>query len=138
MLFRYVLFLELNTIFILDDSLAQEASKLSDENVAEFLEKIGLKSSADIVRENNYTGRIIYPNINDDECLKDLDMTTPIERLRFRVLFKRELSGTISMAASAFPPNKIAEVCHSVNSLKTYAQVTLCLYTYSYDNTYMY
>ena len=138
MLFRYVLFLELNTIFILDDSLAQEASKLSDEDVAEFLEKIGLKSSADIVRENNYTGRIIYPNINDDECLKDLDMTTPIDRLRFRVLFKRELLGTISMAASAFPPNKIAEVCHSVNSLKIYAQVTLCLYTCSYDNTYMY
>ena len=55
-------------------------------------------------------------------------MTTPIERLRFRVLFKRELSETISAAADAFPPNKIAEICRSVNSLKKYAQVTLCLY----------
>ena len=42
------------------------------------------------------------------------------------------------MAANAFPPNKIADICGSVNSLKTYAQVTLCLYTCSYDNTYMY
>ena len=53
-------------------------------------------------------------------------MTTPIKRLRFRVLFKRELSGTISPAANAFPSNKIAEICRSVNSLKKYAQVTLC------------
>ena len=135
MLLDYVLFLELNAIFILDDSLAEKASKLSYEQVAEFLERIGLKSSADIVRENKYSGRTIYPAINEDDSLKDLDMTAPIERLRFRVLFKRELSGTISMAANAFPPNKIAEVCHSVNSLKTYAQVTLCLYTCSYDNT---
>ena len=80
----------------------------------------------------------IYPNINDDECLKDLDMTTSIERLQFRVLFKRELLGIISMAASAFPPNKIADICCSVNSLKTNAQVTLCIYICSYDNTYMY
>ena len=138
MLLDYVLFLELNAVFILDDSLAEKASKLSDEHIAEFLERIGLKSSADIVRENKYSGRTIYPAINEDDSLKDLDMTTPIKRLRFRVLFKRELSGTISMAASAFPPNRIAEICGSVNSLKTYAQVTLCLYTCSYDNTYMY
>ena len=128
MLLHYVLFIELNTIFISDDSLVQKASKLSDEDVAEFLEKIGLKNSADIVRECNYTGDLIYPNIDDDKALKELGMTTPIERLRFRVLFKRELSGTISMAANAFPPNKIAEICHSFDLLKTYAQVTLCLY----------
>ena len=128
MLLHYVLFHKLYGIFILDDSLAEKASKLSDEHVAEFLERIGLKSSADIVRENNYSGRTIYPNINDDDSLEDLDMTTPIERLRFRVLFKRELSGTISAAANASPPNKIAEICRSVNSLKKYAQVTLWLY----------
>ena len=127
-LLHYVLFHKLYAIFISDDSLAETASKLSDEHVAEFLERIGLKSSADIVRENNYSGRTIYPNINDDDSLEDLDMTTPIERLRFRVLFKRELSGTISAAANAFPPNKIAEICRSVNSLKKYAQVTLWLY----------
>ena len=76
--------------------------------------------------------------MNDDESLKDLDMTTPIERLRFRVLFKRELSETFSAAADAFPPNKIAEICRSVNSLKKYAQVTLCLYMCSYDNACTY
>ena len=137
-LLHYVLFLKLNTIFIPDDNLAQKASKLSHEHVQEFLERIRLKSSADIVRENNYTGHIIYPAINDDDSLKDLDMTTPIERLQFCVLFKRELSGTISAAPSAFTPNEIAEICHSVNSLKTYAQITLCLYTCSYNNTCMY
>ena len=125
--------------FISDDSLAQKASELSDEDIAEFLERIGLKSSADIVRENNYTGDLINSNIDDDKALKEeLHMTMSTERLRFRVLFKRMLSGTISAAVNAFPPNKIAEICRSVNSLKSYAQVTLCLYTYSYNNTHMY
>ena len=106
--------------------MAEEASKLSDEDVAEFLERIGLKHSADIVRENKFTGDIIYPAMNEDSSLEDLGITTPIERLRFRVLFKRELSGTISMVANEFPPQKIAEICYSVQKLETYAQVTFC------------
>ena len=111
-----------------DDSLAEEASKLSYEDVAEFLEKIGLKNSADIVKENNFTGDIIYPAMNEDSSLEDLGITTAIERLRFRVLFKRKLSGTISMAANEFPPKIVAEICCSVQKLESYAQVTFLLF----------
>ena len=103
--------------------MAEKASKLSDGDVAEFLERIGLKNSADIFRENNFTGDIIYSAMNEDDSLEDLCITTPIERLRFRVLFKRELSGTISIAASDFPPKIVAEICHSVQKLEAYAQV---------------
>ena len=110
-------------IFIPDDSLAEEASKLSDEDVAEFLERIGLKNSADIVRENKFTGDFIYPAMNEDGSLEELGITTPIEKLRFCVLFKRKLSGTISMTADEFPPKIVAEICHSVQKLEAYAQV---------------
>ena len=114
--------------FIPDDSLAEEASKLSYEDVAEFLEKIGLRSSADIVRENNFTGDIIYLAMNEDSSLEDLGITTAIERLRFRVLFKRELSGTISMAANKFSPKTLADICRSVQKLEIYAQVIFLLF----------
>ena len=108
--------------------MAEEASKLSYEDVAEFLEKIGLKNSADIVIENNFTGDIIYLAMNEDSSLEDLGITTAIERLRFRVLFKRELSGTISMAANKFSPKTLADICRSVQKLETYAQVTFLLF----------
>ena len=69
----------------------------------EFLNSIGLTQAADIVANDGFTGDIIT---DDDEVLKDIEMDA-IGRLRFRVLFQRELLKQTTPVAVAFPVERV-------------------------------
>ena len=89
--------------------------------IADFLVSINLHKSAKIVRsDKSFTGDVIYDAMpNDDTLTGDLSMDSPIDRLRFRVLFKRWLTETVSKVSS----HDIAELCSKVEKLKEYGQV---------------
>lgn len=65
----------------------------------DFLESIGLPEVAENVKLDGFEGDIITA---DDAILDDLGMT-PIDRLRFRVLFQRKLLDITPKVAVSFP-----------------------------------
>ena len=69
-----------------------------------YLEGLGLHDVAQIVRENGFKGSIITAN---NEVLADLGMDSAIDRLRFRVLFQRELLKKTSEVAEKFPVDRV-------------------------------
>ena len=74
-----------------------------------FLKGINLPECANCVEENgldDYGGDMIVES--KDEVLKDYGLRNALDRLRFRVLFQRELLQQTPEVAKAFPVEKVA------------------------------
>ena len=70
-----------------------------------YLEGLELPEFAQMVSDSEFDGSIITAT---DEVLIDLGMENAIDRLRFRVLFQRELLKKTSEVAKMFPVEKVA------------------------------
>lgn len=75
------------------------------EGFVGFLEGIGLPECAENVEADGFKGDIITAC---DEELIDLGMSRAIDRLRFRVLFQRELLKKTPEVREAFPVDQVA------------------------------
>ena len=83
----------------------------------EFLNSMRLSEVAENAKDLEFTGDIITEN---DEVLKDIGMDA-IDRLRFRVLFKRELLKQTSPVAVSFPVEKVVAFFREKPNLAKYA-----------------
>ena len=97
----------------------QELTDLGSQyvDIVEFLNSIGLTQAADIVANDGFTGEIIT---NNDEVLDDLGMDA-IDRLRFRILFQRELLKQTVPVAVAFPVKRVVAFFKEKRLLAKYA-----------------
>lgn len=78
--------------------LRRKAEEKTAHDVAEFMEIEEFHDGAAKVREDeDMDGATVYESLSDDETLeKDFALVTALDRLRFRILFKRWLSGSVS------------------------------------------
>ena len=101
------------------------------EDVAQFLDSKGFTESAQIVRENDDDGRSLYSVTlrHNSEELKLFNITKEIDKLRFCVLFRRELTIraglAIHIAAAKYGPKELAEFLSGVQRAKPFAKVIL-------------
>ena len=72
-----------------------------------YLKSLDLQDFAQTVRDNGVKGNIITAS---DEVLAQLGLDSAIDRLRFRVLFQRELLKKTSEVAEKFPVDRASEV----------------------------
>ena len=104
----YVLFVELQ-------ELAELGNQYSD--FVSFLKSIGLSEVAENVEADRFTGDLVADN---DQILKDIGMD-PIDRVRFRVLFQRELVKQTSPIAVCFPVQKVVAFFNNSRILAKHA-----------------
>ena len=107
--------------------LDKAAKNMSYEDIAEFLENEGLVDVAKNVRDNKDEGEIIYEMVkqSDTEELAHLGLNTEVDRLRFCVLFKRQLFGKKSRTATIYGPKQLAEFLRGIEHGEMFAQVKL-------------
>lgn len=96
------------------------AQKLVSADLATFVTNIGLDQDiADNILAEGLDGSFIVMNLNDNELLSELGMTTAVQQLKFQCLLQRHLL----QKASAFPPDKVAEFFATKASLKPSIEV---------------
>lgn len=97
----------------------QELAELGDQyaDFFGFLKSIGLSEVAENVEADRFTGELIAKN---DQILKDIGMNA-IDRVRFRVLFQRELLKQTSPVAVSFPVEKLVAFFNNSRILAKYA-----------------
>ena len=86
-------------------------------DIVGFLKSIGLSEVAENVEVDGFTGDLIVEN---DEILNDIGMDA-IDRLRFRVLFQRELLKQTTPVAVSFPVQKVVAFFKNKRILAKYA-----------------
>lgn len=83
------------------------ASQVGFEEMAYFLDGLGLNDAAEELRTYEMNDETLI--VADDQRLKDdYHVKKAIDRLRFRVLFRRKLAGNIPKLAQKFTPEKVA------------------------------
>ena len=110
-----VLRCKLHVLFVELQKLAEHGNQYSD--FVSFLKSIGLSEVAENVKADGFTGDLIA---DDDQILKDIGMDA-IDRVRFRVLFQRELVKQTSPVAVSFPVQKVVAFFNNSRILAKHA-----------------
>ena len=112
-------FLLLIIIIFSHSSECKKLEKLGNryKEFVKFLKGINLPECANCVEENGLDGGDMIA-VSDDEILKEYGLRNAVDRLRFRVLFQRELLQQTPQVAQAFPVEKVATFFSSKPLLK--------------------
>lgn len=110
------------------DILEREAETKTPQDVADFMEKENFYESAEEVRKDiDLDGLSVYASLSRDDTLqKEFHLKTALDRLRFRVLFKRWLSRSVSKLGQ-ITPNDLAKTFESHQKLKPFSKVDIVL-----------
>lgn len=73
--------------------MAQQAAKYTPEQVAEFLESIGLGQYVENFQEHEMNGEMMLQLETDDESLEEIGVQSRLHRIKISVLFKRHVLG---------------------------------------------
>ena len=111
--------------------LEKVADTMTSEDVAQFLDKEGFVETAQIVRKNNDNGSTLYDvtQRRDSEELGEFGITQEVDKLRFCVLFRRELTIKAglqpSLAAVKYEPKELAKLLKGVQRTERFAEVII-------------
>ena len=112
-----------------NDTKESELRKLAEnktaEDVAEFMDAEGFHDSAAIVNEDeDMDGLVVYDSLSDDEELrKEFALCTALQRLKFRILFKRWLTNSFSLLGK-ISPDEVAQQFERHKKLKQFCEVS--------------
>uniref|UniRef100_A0A1X7UCD1 RING-type domain-containing protein n=1 Tax=Amphimedon queenslandica TaxID=400682 RepID=A0A1X7UCD1_AMPQE len=114
----------INEIDTKESELRKLAEMKTAKDVAEFMNAEGFHETAGIFSEDeDMDGLVVYELLSDDEILrKDFALHTALLRLKFRILFKRWLTNSVSLLGQV-SPDKVAQLFWRHNRLKEFCEV---------------
>ena len=77
-----------------EHSVESLARKLTPDNVADFLTKIGLPQYAESFKTSCISGELLLEA--DPDVLTELGVTSPLHQMKIMQLFRRELAGSVA------------------------------------------
>lgn len=94
------------------------------KDVAEFMNAEGFHETAAIVSEDeDMDGLVVYSSLSDNKILREeFVLHTPLQRLKFRILFKRWLSNSISLLGQV-SPDEVAQLFKRHKKLEQFCEV---------------
>ena len=113
-------------MLVIGETVLEDVETISYQDVAEFLENEEFIDVAITLRDNTVKRESIFEIVKrgDTEELEDLGLKSEVERLRFSVLFKRNVFGKKSDIATMYGPKELAEFLQGIARGKKFAQVS--------------
>ena len=106
-----------------DEELQRLAKRVSVEQVVEFLTSVQLDQYATTFEESEISGELLVQF--QDEELEEMEIDSPLDRLKIIVYFKRYLMQLEGIVHEVSPPNKVAKILEEYRQLRPYAKAFL-------------
>ncbi len=108
---------------LIDEELLELAKKVSVEQVVEFLTNVQLDQYATTFEENDINGEILLQF--QDEELEEIEIDSPLDRLKIVVFFKRYLLTSEGIHTDIMTPEIVAKILNEYRQLKEYSKAFL-------------
>ncbi len=106
-----------------EEELLELAKKVSVEQVVEFLISVQLDQYATTFEESEINGELLL-EFRDEE-LEEMEIDSPLDRLKIVVFFKRYLLNSEGIQTDAVTPTGVAKVLNEYRQLKEYSKAFL-------------